>query len=475
MNRNSNDQTSAYTQVPNQASNNVSVIDFGADPTGQTDSADAFQAAIDFCSGKVEGTHGLKLHVPGGYYLVSKPLNYTWYATSGLVDDNVRRLTIEGDGSANTFIDYTGPEGTALLTVDGGEKDPHLRFSISGMRFQRAASVPRKQAWGLYVKNVSICKIEELDCHWFYHGVVFHDVLQCHMQHCQMGANTLGLVAGRLKWTNCNVFTLDHVMFGGNSEGGLFITNCANWLLLNCSFEGTGSDDSASANQASIRYVGGPNEGGTGLHMIGGYMENNKVLHDITIESNDAIPGTHIIEGVTFQRVNVERHATNHVNVSPNNVNGPMNIHLRANTFKFLGGDEPQVNQHSVIVQQPNATIYDEGNFYDRRQLPNYTKSPAVGWNNRLVCVAKVTPAGELIGIGFNAKAVSKAGKGVYRIAFIKSLASPILYATASLEGNAGTAFVSAYDTSYIEITTLDTTFTAKDLAFNVMVNGLML
>lgn len=89
----------------------INVLDFGADPSGLTDSTSAIQAAIDACS-TTDRTEGVpvtpvsnQVHIPAGTYLVSAPLNVTSY------------LNITGAGRQVTFIKSSITNGTAVLNI----------------------------------------------------------------------------------------------------------------------------------------------------------------------------------------------------------------------------------------------------------------------------------------------------------------------------------------------------------------------
>lgn len=75
------------------------VIDFGADPTGEADSWDAFNAACnegwDSISGLNQFAGGL-VFVPRGYYYLSKPLHL------------IRRVNLVGAGMFNTVLKFDG-------------------------------------------------------------------------------------------------------------------------------------------------------------------------------------------------------------------------------------------------------------------------------------------------------------------------------------------------------------------------------
>ena len=96
----------------------ANVLDFGADPSGSTDSTSAIQAAIDSCA-TTDRTEGIpntpvsnQVHIPAGTYLVSASLNVTSY------------LNITGAGRQTTFIKSSITNGTAVFNI---------QYSTSGL------------------------------------------------------------------------------------------------------------------------------------------------------------------------------------------------------------------------------------------------------------------------------------------------------------------------------------------------------
>lgn len=452
----------------------INVLDFGADPTGVLSSAAAFQAALDLCSDKDNNVgHGRALHIPGGIYKIDQALTYSWRNTNTQTDGDTRRLTIFGDGGGCTFINdvRAAPGTTPLIAFDGGQTDPFLRLSISNLRFQRPSY--DMLGWGLYFKNVAIMDMRNVDSQWFLNGAVCHDVLYAKFDHCQFGANDMGIRMARLNWTRPNVFLFSQCMFGGNASGCADIVDGANIKFDTCSFEGTGTSNAGP--QRTIQYTGAPEEGGIGLTVENCYFENNFVFADVAIESNSTTTvGTHIIEGNTFQRTSPVRYCKGHINLSPNNSGGKQRFHLRANTYKFLGGYTHNAGDFSVTAQTDWAEVFEEGNFYNTAQPPVYGTKVIRGYNNTVVAAAKVTAAGA-ISAGYNAASVTKGGTGIYTVNFTKPLTSATVIPVACTEAAPGFCAISSYDDTKVQVTVLNTSGVAADIAFNVLVTGVML
>lgn len=453
----------------------VSIIDFGADPTGATPSGQAIQNALDAVSGKIVGSmRGGRLHSPSGNYIVDVELTYTWRATAGLNDYDVRRLTLSGDGSGNTFWTFTGNSTGICLSIDGGDvsvADPHLRIGIQGMRIQRQLDKPF-QARGVYFRNIAIMNLYDFDVHWFNEGIVFHDVIQVSMIHCQLGANATGVILGRLSWTQPNVYVLQHVMFGGCRDNGILIDNGANILIDTCSFEGIGNNNSAAADLHAIRYVGAPLEGGIGLNVRNCYFENTNVFSDINIASNATLPGVHIIEGNSFQRTSTVSYCKTHINLSPNNSAGYMQVHLKGNRFKFAGGYNGNAGDTSVSVQTQWANVIDSGNLYETAQPPQYAGFTVRGYRDHVFASARVNASGAIVAES-NVASVVNPTAGVFDVNFRKSASDDLVIPVATLIGATGSIIVNAADKNSVRVTVYNAAGTpVNGVAFSVMVVG---
>lgn len=454
----------------------VSVLDFGADPTGTIPSTQAFQNALDACSNKAGiYAHGRKLYAPSGRYTIDGNLVYSWRATAtAKTDADNDRVVLVGDGDGNTFVDdiRTAPGATPLLTVDGGTTDPHLRFSLHGIRFQR----PKydRLGWGLLFRNISIMDICNCSINWFGTGVVIRDCIQVKIDHTQIGANLKGLDAGRDTWTNPNVFDLRHVMFSANNAGAVTISNGTNVKFDTCSFEGNGSDQAA---HNTLQYDGGTDEGGLGMMVVNCYFENNQVLADINIGGSTDKKVTFIIEGNSMQRTSPTRYCKSHILFNQLNPQGKHRVHLRGNTFKFLGGYTHQAGDSSVTARSAFTEVIEEGNIYQPQQLPEYAATVAVGYNNSVIAAAKVTVAGTpAVVSGFNAASVTRTATGMYKIMLKKELSSANVIPVATAENVTGNAHIYGYDTTSVTVYTTDPAGTASDaVPFNMIAVGIML
>ena len=112
------------------APHSVSVLDFGADPTGAADSADAIDAAIAAAKAK-----GKIVFIPAGTYQVNRHIVVDDVTIKGagnwwtiIKGHEVALESPAADGSVHTGVGFYGKDA-----VDGGSSDVHLsNFAIEG-------------------------------------------------------------------------------------------------------------------------------------------------------------------------------------------------------------------------------------------------------------------------------------------------------------------------------------------------------
>jgi hypothetical protein len=104
------------TTVEDKLARYISVLDFGADPTGVNDSTAAFQAALDAAKGANSSGVGrtvFSLYIPsypGGFYKISNTL----------LIDGTHGLKIFGDGAFTQRNNFPGPDSSATIRWYGG-------------------------------------------------------------------------------------------------------------------------------------------------------------------------------------------------------------------------------------------------------------------------------------------------------------------------------------------------------------------
>jgi len=120
--------------VTSKLQESVSVLDFGADPTGVADSTAAIQAAINSCKPSVDTypqtgwqtTSVKKIYFPAGNYTISSPLQV--YSFQYLYGDNIAPTIQAGGG-------FSGAALITLNSVSPGTTNQYALGCIEGINF----------------------------------------------------------------------------------------------------------------------------------------------------------------------------------------------------------------------------------------------------------------------------------------------------------------------------------------------------
>ena len=206
----------------------LNVLDYGADPTGSTDSTAAIQAAITAALGSSSGT----VWIPAGTYAVTS-LNI--YPTG------TKSLVLVGDGALNSvFVKYgsgTDPILNISGTAGGGagagvvSKCQFKNFSIQG--------VSGKTFVGMYADTLA---------QFFMEGVYIHSCsialqslgsLIFTVRSCYFTSNNIGFQADKSPVNNgySNLIKFDDCVFQGNSTYHGLLNRGQQIVFQNCDFE----------------------------------------------------------------------------------------------------------------------------------------------------------------------------------------------------------------------------------------------
>lgn len=240
------------TTVQNKLRQYVSVIDFGADPTGATDSATEIQAAINYVQ-----TTGGTLWFPPGLYLVDTQLDV---AVEGMVFMGAGRdvtgtslgTIIRTTSAINLFSFTTGARRTILqnMMLDGNSiglsaadvATPKVTFAYCTIKGFVTA--------GLTIRSFSTL-VNECDIYEnLGHGIWYNDD----------NANQSRIVGGSIS---------------GNAKNGVFVDTTLGYpdgiYISGVDMENNCSDGNGSVNYAHIKLGGGV----SGVYVTDMYHEND--------------------------------------------------------------------------------------------------------------------------------------------------------------------------------------------------------
>ena len=259
--------TRALANWPNNA---VSVLDFGADPTGQTDSTAAIRLALDYMAARNGGT----LVFGGGTFLVSDtiiiPITLTRAADnpdtdlenrlSGLIIDGTGctihcsesfRMPADRSTEGGGAVFETGQSNVSTGGVSnfgaGNEAFLHYNTIIKGFTFFNAGCCIKVQG---FLKGCSIEHNTGKECNQL---IIARRSFYCRIVHNNMNArvvpqiaeyNTNPSKACLVIESSANVMDVHGNTIGGDSDGitykgiGMSFLACASMVVTNSSAEG---------------------------------------------------------------------------------------------------------------------------------------------------------------------------------------------------------------------------------------------
>ena len=227
------------TTIQAKLGESVSVLDFGADPTGVADSLAAFNAAIASFASGAHASEGGTILVPRGNYYLSGTLNIKV------------RINLIGDGDgfppAATFAPVTYllfPTNTTGIRVfsdlDSGTGTSGLFSQIKNMTLKTQSL----GTTGYGITSSATCYLENITISAF-------------------GENGVNLVATSGVTGNANVFRFDNVSSGGNGRNGFYIqgTDVNAGVLIKCQASGNAGVGFWDAGFLGNTYIGCLGEG----------------------------------------------------------------------------------------------------------------------------------------------------------------------------------------------------------------------
>jgi hypothetical protein len=200
------------------------VLDYGADPSGVTDSAPAFQAAIDYAVANSKGVFIPSANVSVVYRIetplvIDGPIDFIGESMNGVT------LTGVGIGAGNYLLSITDPT------------------KITGMKVGNFTLMGDGACNCLYINNVTASTFENINIRTAVNGVVFEGTAGNNYQMTWSNLNTLTAISGSavktLSGGSIVHTTFQNCFFGGNI--GFYVVSGSGLnsnTMLSCNFEG---------------------------------------------------------------------------------------------------------------------------------------------------------------------------------------------------------------------------------------------
>lgn len=442
------------------------------------DVTEPLQAIINYANGGEStgnATGGTRLYIKGGRYIVSQTLKNNFRFDNDIIDDgDLRRLCIEGDGTANTSLFYTGPAGTPLFEMKGNNRidGRESHQVIKGLRFRRNFGV-RGTAIGIRLTYLANVYFDDVQVDGFDLGIQATDVLGFYAYALLVLGNNVGLRAQVNAWTRPNVLHFWAGAFSGNGDIGLDVKEGANVGLYGTRLEGNGT---GGAGDTSVLVQQAPAEGGGWFEANNCYVEGTNAESDFSFTTSTSNSGAANIRMCSFNRASPAAWANHHIDCYAGGA-GEIRLHVDSCGFRSFNGYVPSLSRSAVRNQTPAKVLITSTNnlFMHPEERIEANGSPVFGYNYLQLGAAGVisgtaTPA--VIG-GDNIASISRASAGRVRVNFVRPFLTnnPAPSATPIGAGPGANIVVSDYYSTYVEFQCSIGT-TPTDMAFSFEVKG---
>ena len=349
---------------------NVTDPDYGADPTGASDSAAAIQAAWDkaFVAG---GT----VYFPPGKFKVASKVHCDVRGVTGAPSSNRRRVNFLGAGKGNTVI-AAATDSQIAIHVQGDNpltSGSHAYITISGLAFVGDTPTSRT-ATGLKLEDLAYLTVSETTFHNLNVDLHLVGVLSSKFDGLIFNESVKGVLAEAgasgphaNSWHGCKFRQLTSIGYHG-------FTTMSNGTFVGCNWEGCGTHGDSAKGAVNMTMSGSAGEAGPVF--IGCYFEVNKGGWDVQLSESASARVTAQFIGCNFNRTSSTAFATNNIKTA-----GDIDLCLMGNAFTSHNTYVPDAGRPYLNLGA--TTRYrDLGNrFEDATEGPTISQGlPWAGW-----------------------------------------------------------------------------------------------
>ncbi|UOV84366.1 glycoside hydrolase family 55 protein [Klebsiella pneumoniae] len=424
----------------------VNVKAAGVKADGVSDDTSALNTSLSVLSAL-----GYVAELPAGVMVITGQVAVSLANSLGSLSNGGRRLTIRGQGMANTIIKYTGAADQSALKITGTFDD---LVKIGGFRIQRPDSTP-VFGNGLEISKLVGAELFDIQAFRFNYGIKLVDINSVRLCNVVCAWGNYGLDAEMPSGgtTYPNLIEFDRCGFQSNALRGARIINGVTNVFKACSFEGNGNGTAGTTLE--IGYNGA--NGAASLSVEDSYFEWNGGT-DVYITTSAG--GAHIFRGNTFNKISSSQYVGQHIVLDASSLaaGGKENRLIMSGNGFFKGGD------YAVNASRADIALLSGGSGYDGFSVTddNYYGSSAEKPTYDSVKVRKNTEASRAfafvrfsgtgaIATGMGVSGVTKLGTGNYRIDFQRTPKNSPVTSITPL-GGAGFGFVTSEGASSVTI-----------------------
>lgn len=386
----------------------VSVLDYGADPTGTRDSSAAFQAAVDH----VRPTGGT-IDIPAGNYLIGTTieinldLHIPQYSSKG--------ISIRGDNANTTIIINTSASDFAFHVF---ETYPAGDATASYFHLEDLTLTGTLTNKGLHMVGISEQYLEGLLFTNLFVGLQMEDVVRCRFVACNFSQNKNGLTAnGQITISTPNAIDFIGTCFYGNSQSGCFFDEGCNINFFGGTIE-TNGHERLGPNTWGARFDNCGRYGGAGVNFYGTYFEGNGNVADVWI-NHVKYPATYSFHGCTFNKFAAPKDNINNIRVDAGTFPGngaAAKVLVTGCAFRDFGHTPNSAERYIHFYTGGQSVVLEQyGNYFQEPiQMPDMSTNRTFA-SGRFVNMS-TSPT---LFRGFNIDNIFKNGTGDYTINFL--------------------------------------------------------
>ena len=346
---------SVLSTVNSKLAQIVSAVDFGADPTGATNSSGRLQNALDYLR-----LGGGELYLNNGLYKIQSQILIDYTSQTAAPNSQPYQVNIEGEGAGNTVL-LSSTGGQYALRVQGTAgiaAHQVTKFSDFSIMNNPAVSA---SVDGMYLYDIAFTTLTDMAFEGMNVGLTLESVLSSRFENLYFSWNVGAVnlyrgtgfsLANAVEWIGCR--------FMNSSETAVAGGPVTQMDFNSCNIENNGTQGNLLTGGINLTFDGTEGEVGSGFD--GCYFENNAGGWDVDLVNIGPNTITHTFKNCNFQRVSAGRFTVNNVRAS-NTGGGKQILIFTGCTFNSYNDYVPDANR-LYINGDADTTVICIGCFF---------------------------------------------------------------------------------------------------------------
>ena len=324
----------------------ISVKQFGAKGNAVADDTTFIQAALSFCA-----TTGDTLYIPAGVYVTTAAISVSTDNGQSFNVNGGRKISVVGEGTANTTILYTGSSTITVLTFSATVSGNNY-LELSGFRVQRPDSNVMHST-GIIVTGMVDIALRDLVFFRLGVGLTINDCNVVLVDKCSVLYNNVGILGQYTSISPPNLIRFNNCNFSANVNQGVILNGGVVNSFYGCDFEQNGQAQGVETATAVAIQVTTNTPLNTrffpAVNLYGCYFEGNGGAADLYCSFNGEANVT--IVGTLFNRTNNTVAVTNNIvfdAAALTSAYGAIAIEMSGNGFTSQGTYTPAAGNRTI-------------------------------------------------------------------------------------------------------------------------------